>query len=657
MKDNLCVNTIRALGLAMIDDANSGHPGIVLGAAPIIYTVYAKHLVANPGDTRWINRDRFIMAAGHGSALYYAMLHVAGYDITIDDLKNFRKLNSKTPGHPEFQHTPGVDATSGPLGQGVAMGVGTAIAEEFLRSKYNVTNHYTYVLCGDGDLQEGVTQEAMSLAGVQKLSNLIVMYDSNDIQLDTPVNIVNREDTRNKYEAMNWNYILVENGNSVDQINEAIEAAKMCKEKPSIIEVKTKIGFGSKHEGECAAHGAPLGHEESKKTMSSLDYNYDNYTVDKQVYSALKNSFGKRGMEKYKEFENTIQTIMNEKPDLFKEMYRVISHSYDTDYNAIYEKLKTDKPVATRVSGGKVLEEISKTHMHLLAGTADLSCSTKVMGSDGDFSPSNRKGRNINYGVREHAMAAISNGIVLHSGLDAVASGFFVFSDYMKPSIRMSALMNVPTIYTFTHDSIAVGEDGPTHQPIEQLVTLRSTPNLDVFRPASLKEVIASYKIALNKQNPTAIILTRQNLPNLDNVTSIEEASKGAYIVKDFDKIDGIILASGSELALALEVSEKLEDVDLKYRVISVLSMELFDLQPEEYINKLLPKNVRRRFAIELSTKNNWYKYIGLDGKAFGIDAFGYSAKAEDVFEFLKYDAENIFYEISKLSVEEINKC
>ncbi len=654
MNDKLCINTARSLGLAMIDDANSGHPGIVLGAAPILYTLYTRHINANPKNLRWVNRDRFIMAAGHGSALYYAILHLCGYDISIEDLKQFRQLHSATPGHPEFHHTPGIDATSGPLGQGIAMGVGNAVAEAFLSSKYSIINHYTYVLCGDGDLQEGVTQEAMSFAGTQKLNKLIVLYDSNDIQLDTKVEDVNSENTQAKYEAMNWNYILVENGTSVDMIDEAIEAAKLCNDKPTIIEVKTQIGYGSTHEGTCKAHGSPLGHEESKKTMVNLDYNYDNYEVDASVYKHFKDTFIRRGQNKYKVYENMLEEMMNNDGEMYNEFNCIFTHKYDVDYNAIFDKLKSENADATRNLGGKVLTEITKQNIHLMAGTADLSCSVKVVGADGDFNFENRSGRNLNYGVREHAMAAISNGIVLHSGIDSVSSGFMIFSDYMKPAIRLSALMNIPTIYTFTHDSVAVGEDGPTHQPIEQLVGLRSIPNLDVFRPADLKEVIASYKLALTKQNPSAIILTRQNVPVLSEYTSIDNSSRGAYIVKDFDKIDGIILASGSELSLALDVSEKLEEVDLNFRVVSVISMELFDLQPTEYINSVLPNDVRRRFAIELSSPMSWYKYIGLDGKVFGISTFGFSGKPADIFEHINYDAEKIFYEISKMNMEGI---
>lgn len=646
------INTLRALGLAMIDKANSGHPGIVLGAAPMLYTLYTRHINASSNDYRWVNRDRFIMAAGHGSALYYSLLHLANYDVTIDDLKDFRQFNSKTPGHPEYMHTPGVDATSGPLGQGIAMACGIAMAEEFLRAKYSVVNHYTYVLCGDGDLQEGVTQEAMSLAGVQKIGRLIVLYDSNDIQLDTDVSSVNIEDVKTKYEAMNWQYILVEDGNDVDAIDQAILAAKADLDKPTIIEVKTKIGYGSSKQGTSAVHGSPLGFEESKSTMENLGYDFEAFEVCSSVYDHFKETFGARGSAKFKSWNSLVEEYAKECPNKYEEVIKLIQRNFEIDFAKIYKNVYNEETRATRVHGGHVLDEISKNHPFLLAGSADLSGSTKVKGSDGVYCKDNRLGRNILFGVREHAMGAIANGFVLHSGIDAVVSGFFVFSDYLKPAIRMAALMNIPTIFTFTHDSVAVGEDGPTHEPVEQLDMLRSTPNIDVFRPADLSEVVASYEMALTKQNPSAIILSRQDLVSLKQYTSISEAKKGAYVVKDYDNIDGIIIACGSELSLAIEVSEKLAESNIFYRVVSMLSMEVFNSKPAEYIEEILPSDIRNRIAIEMSRGISYYQYVGLDGKVFGINTYGISAPGDKAIEHFGFDKDSIVYEIIKKSKE-----
>ncbi len=648
--ENKSINTLRALGLAMIDKANSGHPGIVLGAAPMLYTLYTRHLNASSSDYRWVNRDRFVMAAGHGSALYYSLLHLAGYDISIDDLKNFRQFNSKTPGHPEYMHTPGVDATSGPLGQGIAMASGIAMAEEFLRAKYSVVNHYTYVLCGDGDLQEGVTQEAMSLAGLQKLGRLIVLYDSNDIQLDTSVDKVNIEDVKSKYESMNWQYILVEDGNDVDAIDQAIVAAKALLDKPTIIEVKTTIGYGSSKQGTSAVHGSPLGFDETKNTLSKLGYDLEPFEVEEAVYDHFKETFGARGSAKVQNWNDLVESYSKESPDKYKEVIKLIQRNFEIDFNKIAKQVYNEDEKATRVHGGSVLKELGNCHPFLLAGSADLSGSTQVKGNDGVFDFNDRLGRNILFGVREHAMGAIANGLVLHSGIDAVVSGFFVFSDYLKPAIRMAALMNIPTIFTFTHDSVAVGEDGPTHEPVEQLDMLRTTPNLDVFRPADLNEVIAAYKLALSKQNPSSIILSRQNLPSLHNYTSVESAAKGGYVVKDYDSLDGIIIASGSELSLAIEVSEKLAESNVFYRVVSMFSMELFNAQKASYIEEVLPKEVRNRVGIEMSRAFSYYRYIGLDGKLFSIDTFGVSAPGAQAIEHFGFDRDSIVYEILKKS-------
>lgn len=629
--EKLSIQTLRVLAVEEINKAKSGHPGIALGAAPIIHTLYSKFLKITPEDDKWLNRDRFVLSAGHGSSLLYAILHLCGF-LKIEDLKSFRKLNSITPGHPESDITPGVDATSGPLGQGIAQAIGMAIAEAHLHAKYpEVIDHYTYVLCGDGDFQEGVAQEAISLAGKLALKKLIVLYDSNDIQLDSKVDVTNIENVRKKFLSMNWNYDFVADGEDIKALERAIERAKEA-DKPTLIEVKTIIGLGASNQGTPSVHGSPLKEEEVIAMRKALGG--EEFTVASNVYEYYQKAIEK-GKKAYKEWNKKVD---NEFLELLKPITLDLNilPQYPSDYHA-----------ATRVSSGEVLNKLTALYPQLIGGSADLSSSTKVKGADGDFSKENRLGRNIMFGVREHAMAAICNGIALHGVLRPFCSGFFVFSDYMKPAIRMSALMKLPVIYIFTHDSIGVGEDGPTHQPLEQLTMMRSIPNLNVIRPADANEVKAAYKIALeSKETPTAIVLTRQNVPNVTTKVFLE---KGAYIIRDEDDFEGILIASGSEVHLALEAQKLLKEKGKKVRVISIPSTHLFERQDKEYHDKLFPPHITKRLAIELSEGAHLYKYVGLFGKVYSLHHFGLSGKGDDLIKYYQFTPEKIVAEYLKL--------
>ena len=625
------INAIRMLGMAQINKAKSGHPGIVLGAAPMMYELLMNHMNVLPNEPKWYNRDRFILAAGHGSSMLYATLHLMGYKVSMNDLKGFRQWGSKTPGHPEYGHTDGVDATSGPLGQGIAMGVGMAIAESYMSAKYNkdveIFNYYTYVLCGDGDLQEGVTQEAMSFAGHNGLEKLIVLYDSNDIQLDGAVEMAQSEDVKGKYEAMNWHYQLVEDGNDTVAIGKAIEEAKTT-DKPSIIEVKTVIGYGSELAGDSATHGAPLGEELTAKLRETLGWTHEDFDVPVEIYEEFK-QIAKRGQKKYDDSLEAFKAYAKKYPNEYKELADNLVTplvEFDADLNE-----------ATRVSSGTVINKISEAIPYLIGGSADLTKSTKAKGIDGDFTKENRTGRNINFGVREHAMAAIVNGMTL-AGLKAFTGGFFVFSDYMKPAMRMAALMDIPSIFAFTHDSIAVGEDGPTHEPIEQLTGIRAMPNMNVIRPANANETAAAWKIAVDSNsNPTSLILTRQNVKNNENST-YENVKKGAYIIsKEKEVLDGILLASGSEVNLAIEAQKLLKEDGIDVRVVSMPSMFIFDEQEDQYKDEVLPQVPT--LAIEMATG---YEYLKYADTLLNIDTFGASAPGTTVIEEYGFTPENV---------------
>ena len=654
------INAIRMLGVDAVNRAKSGHPGIVLGAAPMTYTLYSRHIKVNPRVSNWFNRDRFILSAGHGSALLYSMLHLSGYDVKIEDLKEFRQWNSLTPGHPEFGHTDGVDATTGPLGQGIAMATGIAIAEKFLGARFNkdgmdIIDHYSYVLCGDGDLQEGVAQEAMSLAGHLGLGKLIVLYDSNDIQLDGSVSMANSEDTRAKYEAINWQYIKVSEGTNVGDIDKAIAQAKANIEKPTLIEIRTEIGYGSPLVGDSASHGAPLGEENTKATREDLGWPHEPFLIPSEIYSHFERVVKERGQDLYNQWSSLFDQYKNKYPESADEIDRLISGKLEIDFENILETYEVGHNEATRATGGKVLKELSKVYPFLVGGSADLTKSTKAKGVDGDFTKDNPLGRNINYGVREHAMGAIVNGMTLH-GLRGFGGTFFVFSDYMKPSIRLAALMNIPSVFVFTHDSVAVGEDGPTHEPIEQLAGLRAIPNLDVIRPADANEVVAAWRLALeSKSIPTAIVLTRQGVETV-NGTSYEGVKAGGYVVSyEKEEIHAILIATGSEVNLALKAQEELLKEGIDSRVVSLPSFKRFKEQSDSYREGVLPSNIRIRLAIEMGSSLGWGQFIGLDGRTLTIDRFGASAPNKIIVEEYGFTVENVI-KLTKELVAKIDK-
>ncbi len=646
--DQKAIKTLATLSLEEINAAKSGHPGIALGAAPIMYTLYSKVLKVNPLDPHWINRDRFVLAAGHGSSLLYASLHLAGFDITCEDLKQFRKLKSKTPGHPEIEATLGVDATSGPLGQGIPEAVGMAIAESHLRNKYNkddvkIIDHYTYVLCGDGDLQEGVTQEAISLAGHLQLSKLIILYDSNNIQLDGKVSMTNTENVKEKYQAMGFSYYLVEDGRDCEEILKAIKKAQKSLS-PSLIEIKTKIGAGSCWEDSNKSHGNPLPEEEVHRFRQELGG--EAFSVSSDVYDLYK-----------KHQENNLKIYNKE-----KENEKKYQHEYHNDYDIFYKQIYGDFNIdihkdlpnylvgekkATRASSGEILTLLSQKDPRFIGGSADLASSSKVKGIDGDFSKDNRLGRNLVYGVREHAMAAISNGLALHGGFKPFCGGFFVFCDYMKPAIRLSSLMKLPVLYIFSHDSIAVGEDGPTHQPIEQLTMLRSVPNLNVIRPCDSIEVKEAYDVYLHSpNNPTVLVLTRQDVENIRKEEKENQLAKGGYIIKkETLKLQKILIASGSEVKLAIDVACALEKESIGTRVVSMPSFYLFDKQNQEYKEDVLPKEIAK-VAIEASDATHYYKYLSTDDKLINMHTFGESAHASVTMDYFGFTVEKILKEI-----------
>ena len=643
-KEQLAINTLRMLGVDAINKAKSGHPGIVLGAAPMAYTLFTRHMNINPQNVDWFNRDRFILSAGHGSALLYSMLHLCGYNVTIDDLKNFRQLGSKTPGHPEYKHTEGVEMTTGPLGQGISTAVGMAIAESYLANKFNktdvqVVNHNTYVLCGDGDLEEGIAMEAASLAGHLKLGKLIVLYDSNDIQLDGEVNLTNTDSIKLKFEGMNWEYLRVEDGNNIDDIDEAITKAKMNLEQPTIIEIKTVIGYGAPNAGESAVHGAPLGEEKTESVRKALEYKYDPFFVHESVYDIFKEKVIDRGENANADWNIALEKYSKKYPEDMSELEKFIEDDFKINPKTL-PKYEIGSKESTRKILGKILDQISVDLPNAIGGSADLTPSTFVKGANGNFEADTKHGRNIKFGVREHAMAAIVNGINLHGGLKAFCAGFFIFSDYMKPSMRLAALMGVPSIFIFSHDTVCVGEDGPTHQPIEQLTMLRSIPNFNMIRPADATEVTAALKIAFeSKSTPTSICTTRQAVLNMD-CTSEEGLQKGAYVVLEPKTTPtSIIISCGSELELSIEVARELNAQGEAVRVVSMPSMYLFEAQSAKYKESILPSSITKRLAIEMGHTMPWYKY---SSNVFGIDTFGVSSPIGHIHDYFGFTKENL---------------
>lgn len=654
--DNLTINSIRVLSAEGVQRANSGHPGLPLGAAPMAYTLWARHMKHNPRNTKWKDRDRFVLSAGHGSMLLYSLLHLFEYGLSVDDLMNFRQLGSKTPGHPEYGHTRGVETTTGPLGQGFATAVGMALAESYLAKKFNregfnIVDHYTYVLSGDGDMMEGITSEAASLAGTLALDKLIVLYDSNNISIEGNTDIAFREDVAARYRAYNWQVLTVEDGNDVDAIEKAIAEAKANKEKPSLVIVKTQIGYGSPKQGTASAHGEPLGAENIKKTKEFLKWTYEEeFHVPQEVREYMR-SLVEEGARKEEEWNKLYEAYKKEHPELAEEYELWYSGKLPVDLLNHEDFWKFSGKMATRASSGEIINRLANLIPNLIGGSADLAPSNKTyMKGKGDFSAEDRSGANLHYGIREFAMAAIGNGIALHGGLKNFVATFFVFSDYMKAAMRLSALMKLPATYVLTHDSIGVGEDGPTHQPIEQLASLRSIPNFHVFRPADSKETAAAWYSAVTREDgPTALVLTRQDLPLYEE--SSKEALKGAYILKDSEKEipDLILMASGSEVELIYEASKVLKEKGVDVRVVSMPCLELFDKQSKEYKESILPIACRKRIAVEALTSFGWHKYVGLDGDIISLDHFGESAPAKLLFQKFGFTVDNVVEKALKL--------
>ena len=648
--DTMSVNAIRVLAADAVQKANSGHPGLPLGSAAMAYELWAKHMNHNPANPDWPNRDRFILSGGHGSTLLYSLLHLFGYGLTKEDLMQFRQLDSLTPGHPEYRHTRGVEATTGPLGAGMGMAVGMAAAEAHLAAKFNkegypVVDHYTYVLGGDGCMMEGISSEAFSLAGTLGLGKLIVLYDSNQISIEGSTDIAFTEDVKKRFEAFGFQTLVVEDGNNLEEIGKAIEEAKADKTRPTMITVKTQIGFGCPaKQGKASAHGEPLGDDNVKALKENLGWpGNEPFFVPDEVYANYRDIASAKA-----EVEDAWNKMFEEYCAKYPEMKKAWDEEFDLE---IAKKLiddeafwaYDDKPEATRNLSGQVLNRLKDKVPNLVGGAADLSPSTKTYMKDmGDFSKADYAGRNMHFGVRELAMAAIGNGMTLH-GLRAFVSTFFVFSDYVKPMARLSSIMKIPTTYVLTHDSIGVGEDGPTHEPIEQLAMLRSMPNFHVFRPADATETIAAwYSAVTSLETPTALVLSRQNLPQLAG--SSKEALKGAYVLEDSTKDvpDGIIIATGSEVSLAVEAKAALAKDGVDVRVVSMPCMDIFEEQSEEYKESVLPKNVRARVAVEALGDFGWGKYVGLDGKIISMKGFGASAPAATLFKKFGFTTENV---------------
>lgn len=645
-RDDLCVAAIRATVIDGINKANSGHPGMSIGSAPILYTLFTKHLVADPKNPNWINRDRFVLSAGHASMLLYTMLHVAGYDISMDDLKNFRQLNSITPGHPEIGMTPGVDASAGPLGQGIGQAVGIALAEQSLRNiykdGYRFIDHYTYCLCGDGCLQEGLSQEAIQFAGVQKLNKLILFYDANNVTLDGGLEMSSNEDTKKRFEACHWNVIELKDGSSVKAIDRAISKAKESKDKPTIIICHTIIGQGSKNQGTSKVHGAPLGAEDGRNAKLSYGFDYPEFTIPAPVYNHFKKTFIERGQKEYAEWERRFNSYRNDHPH---EAAKFISTQNNDVSTYVFDKGPYFEPGykdATRNSSGIILNLLHQSVFNLIGGSADVAGSVKTAIKDGiDFTPEHREGRNINFGIRELAMAAIQNGMLLHGGLRTYAGCFLVFADYLKPAIRMACLSHLPAIYLLSHDSLAVGEDGPTHQPVEQLAMLRSIPHNYVYRPCDINETAASWKLALQTTNhPSCIILSRQNLPLIEGSRS-EDVYKGGYVISKErgEKPDITLIATGSEVSLAVEAQEKLLLNNIDARVVSIPCVELFLDQDAQYIKDVLGTDYNHRLAIEMLSPFGWHRFAP---HVMGVEDFGKSAPANDVIKDYNFTVEEV---------------
>lgn len=648
MNDERIINAIKALSIAQISKAGSGHPGIALGAAPILYTLYSKHLNIDVLDEKWINRDRFVLSAGHASALLYSVLYMSGFDISINDLKEFRQIDSVTPGHPEYGVTKGVDMSTGPLGQGIASAVGMAISAKYLKEKFNgLISYNTYVLCSEGDLMEGVSYEACSLAGNLKLDNLIVILDSNKVTLDGSLKDSFDEDILKRFEAMGWYTQVVADGNNSLLIDMAINKAKRCKGQPSFIEVKTVIGKGSLLQGTNKVHGGTLTKEDIRQLRVKLSVDTDLFKNIRSLRKEMANFIRIRVMHDKKKWEVKYNAYLNTCDSDTKRFLLSLNEDKRYDVTKLFNDALFDDDELRNINS-KVMNTIADNYPCFLGGSADTasSCKTYLKSFD-DFNSTSLNGKNIRYGVREHAMGAITNGIAL-SGLRPFASTFLAFSDYLKPSIRMASLMNIPSIFVFTHDSVNIGEDGPTHQPVEQLAMLRSIPNFYVYRPCDANEVIGSWHTALNNDKPSSIVISRNKVVNLSTTDPLM-VKKGAYIVrKEKKKLFGIIIATGSEVALAIDIAEKLSRKNIEIRVVSMPCTRLFNEQPQSYKDEILPIGYKT-FVIERASKFGWHKYVYNDKYIMGIDEFGYSGKEEDVLKKLKLDDDTIYKRIEKL--------
>jgi transketolase len=651
--DQLCVNTIRTLSMDAVQAANSGHPGMPMGMADVAYVLWSKFLKHNPENPHWFDRDRFVLSAGHGSMLLYSLLHLTGYDLPLDEIKNFRQMGSITPGHPEFGMTPGVETTTGPLGQGFGTGVGMAMAEQFMASTFNkddstLIDHFTYAIVSDGDLMEGISHESASMAGHMKLHKLIYLYDSNKISIDGSTDLAFTDDTKKRFEAYGWDVQQID-GHDHKEIEEAIKHAQTT-DTPSLIECKTTIGFGSPNkEGTASSHGSPLGDDEIKLTKERLGWPYDEpFFIPEDVKNEMQKAVekGAKSEEIWKERLEDFEKKYPADGVLFKSF---VSRDLPKDWSEVIPEFEPDeKGLASRNASGKVLDQMSDHIFNMVGGSADLTGSTKTdMAGKGYFQPDNYKGRNLHYGVREHGMAAALNGLALHGGIIPFGATFLVFSDYNKPSIRIAALSHIPSIFVFTHDSIGLGEDGPTHQPIEHLAALRATPNVSVFRPGDANETAWCWKTAVEKENgPSVMVLTRQNLPTLDRsvYAPASQTERGAYILKEAGtgSPDLILMATGSEVEIIVKAAEILEEKGVSTRVVSMPCIDIFDEQDDDYKETVLPSDVNARISIEASSTFGWHKYTGCNGIAMGIDRFGISAPYEEVYEELGLTVEKV---------------
>lgn len=659
--EQLAVTTLRTLSIDAIEKAKSGHPGMPMGAAPMAYVLWTKFLRHNPANPKWFDRDRFVLSAGHGSMLLYSLLHLCGYDLPLEELQNFRQWGSRTPGHPEYGHTPGVEATTGPLGQGIAMAVGMAMAERHLAARFNrdghaIINHYTYVICGDGDLMEGVAAEAASLAGHLKLGKLIVLYDSNDISLDGETALAFTEDVRRRFEAYGWQVLRVDDGNDLEAIARAIEAARAETARPSLIEVKTVIGYGSPNKGgTAAAHGAPLGPDEVKRVKEFYGWPQEPafYIPDevRQHFAQVK----ERGQALEAEWNARLAAYEAAYPELAAELKRVMAGELPDGWDADLPSYEPGAQLATRAASGQALNALAKRVPELIGGSADLASSNQTtLKGYPVFSADDYAGRNIWFGVREFAMAAALNGMALHGGLRVYGGTFLVFSDYLRPALRLSALMKQPVVYVFTHDSIAVGEDGPTHQPVEHIPSLRLIPDLTVIRPADANETVAAWRYALaDAEGPVALVLSRQNLPVLPGTAerAADGVRRGAYVLADAENgtPDAILIATGAEVSLALEAKERLAAEGIAVRVVSMPSWELFEAQPEDYRRAVLPPEVTARVAVEAAHPMGWERYVSDRGAVIGIDRFGASAPGSRVMKEYGFTADNVVATVKRL--------